>query len=131
MHKCLDCGAMLGQMHDPFCPVIASTRHEGHVLYDKDAGEAQDQWQHTEHEETEAKAMAEAVNGGNWDKDYTEVQQRGWILKVRWAMDRYCGTVKHFINDADAPSTSKSYTQTFEAGKTYSVSELERAEKER
>lgn len=30
------------------------------------------------------------------------------------------------LNDADAPSTAKSYTLTYEAGKTYSVAELER-----
>ena len=80
--------------------------------------------------------MAEAVNGGDWSADYTEAQQRGWILKVRWALERYCCVQ---IDDADAPSTSKSYTQTFKAGETYrtkvlaaiTVAELERAERER
>ncbi len=33
-------------------------------------------------------------------------------------------------SDADAPSTSKSYKQMFEAGKTYTVAELELQEKE-
>lgn len=39
--------------------------------------------------ETEARAMAEAVNGGSWDTDYTEAQKAGWRLKVLWAMERY------------------------------------------
>lgn len=37
----------------------------------------------------EARAMAEAVNGGSWDADYTEAQKAGWRLKVMWAMERY------------------------------------------
>ena len=37
----------------------------------------------------EARAMAEAVNGGSWDTDYTEAQKAGWRLKVMWAMERY------------------------------------------
>ena len=41
--------------------------------------------------EAEARAMAEAVNGGRWDADYTEAQQAGWRLKVRWALARYAG----------------------------------------
>jgi hypothetical protein len=47
------------------------------------------EWHYTEFEKHEAQAMAEAINGGSWDKDYTEHQKRGWILKVRWAMNRY------------------------------------------
>lgn len=39
--------------------------------------------------EYEARAMAEAVNGGSWDKDYTDAQKTGWKAKVRWAMERY------------------------------------------
>lgn len=39
--------------------------------------------------EADAKAMAEAVNGGVWETDYTEAQQAGWKLKVAWAMRRY------------------------------------------
>ena len=33
----------------------------------------------------EARLMAEAVNGGSWDSDYTDAQKSGWILKARWA----------------------------------------------
>jgi len=43
----------------------------------------------TAYELREARAMALAVNGGDWEADYTEAQRRGWILKVRWALDRY------------------------------------------
>ncbi|MEM8976292.1 MAG: hypothetical protein AAGD43_29860 [Pseudomonadota bacterium] len=37
----------------------------------------------------EARDMAEAVNGGSWDVDYTDAQKVGWCLKVQWAMARY------------------------------------------
>ena len=33
-----------------------------------------------------AKKMAEAVNGGKWEKDYTESQKKGWISKIEWAL---------------------------------------------
>ena len=39
---------------------------------------------------SEAATMAEAINGGRWNKDYTEAQKIGWCLKVEWAMQRYC-----------------------------------------
>ena len=40
--------------------------------------------------EPEAKRMATTVNGGDWDKNYTDAQKSGWCLKVRWAMQQYC-----------------------------------------
>ena len=43
----------------------------------------------TPEEWAEACEMAEAVHGGKWDKDYTEMQKRGWVLCVRWARARY------------------------------------------
>lgn len=39
--------------------------------------------------QTEAKAMALAINGGDWQQDYSEAQKVGWCLKVKWAMERY------------------------------------------
>lgn len=39
--------------------------------------------------EAHAKRMAEAVNGGRWEENYTESQKRGWMLKVVWAMEEY------------------------------------------
>ena len=35
--------------------------------------------------EFEASKMATSINGGNWNKHYTEFQKRGWILNVIWA----------------------------------------------
>ena len=40
--------------------------------------------------EPEAKRMAISVNGGNWDKDYTDSQRLGWCLKIEWAIKEYC-----------------------------------------
>ena len=37
--------------------------------------------------EIHARAMAEALNGGSWDKDYTETQKVGWRVKVEWALE--------------------------------------------
>jgi hypothetical protein len=31
--------------------------------------------------------MALAVNGGNWDTDYSEAQRMGWYLKAQWVLD--------------------------------------------
>jgi hypothetical protein len=39
--------------------------------------------------EQEARAMAEAINGGSWDRDYTDAQKAGWRLKVKWSTQRY------------------------------------------
>lgn len=36
-----------------------------------------------------SKEMALGVNGGDWDVDYTEVQRRGWAIKVLWVCDKY------------------------------------------
>ena len=45
---------------------------------------------YTEEEiEAEAKEMAEAVNGGKWERDYTPAQKEGWKLKVKWARRKY------------------------------------------
>lgn len=40
---------------------------------------------------SEAKAMASAINGGDWDADYTDAQRVGWCLKAQWSINRYCG----------------------------------------
>lgn len=37
-----------------------------------------------------AVAMAREVNGAEWD-DLTEMQKRGWLLKVAWAADVMLG----------------------------------------
>lgn len=39
--------------------------------------------------EFEAMMMAEAINGGTWNKHYTEAQKAGWRLMVLYAMKRY------------------------------------------
>ena len=31
--------------------------------------------------------MAEDVNGGSWDTDYSEAQKAGWRLKAQWALE--------------------------------------------
>ena len=33
--------------------------------------------------------MALAVNGGCWEKDYTEFQKIGWYLKAKWVLEKY------------------------------------------
>lgn len=40
---------------------------------------------------TKAREMAEAINGGDWGRDYTEMQRRGWALKVVWFCLEYPG----------------------------------------
>ncbi len=32
-----------------------------------------------------ARIMAEEINGGSWDVDYTESQKKGWMLRAAWA----------------------------------------------
>lgn len=54
--------------------------------------------------ENEAKKMAEAINGGSWDEDYTDAQKVGWRQKVEWAIGRYgpcgfCGSPFHIPRD--------------------------------
>jgi hypothetical protein len=39
-----------------------------------------------ETEERAAKALAEAINGGNWDTDYSLAQKELWRSRVRAAM---------------------------------------------
>lgn len=36
-----------------------------------------------------AEALAISVNGGSWDKDYTEAQKIGWCLKIQWMQENY------------------------------------------
>lgn len=43
----------------------------------------------------EARAMALAVNGGDWGSDYTEAQKVGWAQKAVWAARRYGGYDGH------------------------------------
>ena len=43
----------------------------------------------------EARAMALAVNGGDWGTDYTEAQKVGWAQKAVWAARRYGGYDAH------------------------------------
>ncbi len=43
----------------------------------------------SEYIKCEAKAMALAINGGDWDLDYTEAQKVGWARKAVWAARRY------------------------------------------
>lgn len=39
----------------------------------------------------EARAMALATNGGDWNVDYTNAQKVGWAQKAVWAARRYGG----------------------------------------
>lgn len=39
--------------------------------------------------ERSAEKMALDINGGSWDKDYTEAQKNGWRLKAWWCFN-YC-----------------------------------------
>lgn len=36
-----------------------------------------------------AREMALAVNGGDWDRDYSDYQKIGWCLKVEWAIKKF------------------------------------------
>lgn len=56
--------------------------------------------------ETDARMMAEAVNGGSWDRDYTKAQKEGWRLKVRWAMARYGSESPEFYPVTQLPPDS-------------------------
>lgn len=33
--------------------------------------------------------MALDVNGGDWNKDYSDGQKTGWYLKARWMLNRF------------------------------------------
>lgn len=43
--------------------------------------------EHSKKELQIARQMAEDVNGGSWDKNYTPAQKSGWILKARWMLN--------------------------------------------
>jgi len=43
----------------------------------------------------EAKAMAEAINGGSWEEHYTEAQRVGWCQKAVYAA-RHFGAYRGF-----------------------------------
>lgn len=43
----------------------------------------------TDFEMVNGKELALAINGGNWDKDYTEGQKKGWYLKIRWMVGKF------------------------------------------
>lgn len=36
-----------------------------------------------------AEKMAVDVNGGEWNKDYTDAQKIGWCLKIQWVMNHF------------------------------------------
>ncbi len=38
--------------------------------------------------EHEAERMAVHVNGGNWNRDYTEAQKMGWRRKIEYMLTR-------------------------------------------
>lgn len=74
-------------------------------------------------ETSEARAMAEAINGGDWDTDYTEAQKRGWILKVRWAMRMYSAdgdkamTARQTLQDIQEFARKSAVARAYEAAK--------------
>jgi hypothetical protein len=45
-----------------------------------------------------AREMAISVNGGDWDKDYTETQKIGWYLKAQWVFEN-CEYINEQIPD--------------------------------
>lgn len=55
-------------------------------------------------------AMALAINGGNWDADYSEAAREGWRLKAKWAFDHgarygrclFCNDVTLGLQDSPA-----------------------------
>lgn len=36
-----------------------------------------------------AAKMAVDINGGSWDRDYTDAQKKGWCIKVQYFFENY------------------------------------------